>query len=306
MTAWKKLIFTLPFLISLAWFSLQIEPLLKNPNFLFSLELSIFIQILLLLLSLILTSFFFILFATLANSWKIVLPVALISSLSSILLISLAQNYLLAAGFFLSFALAFLFLNRSLKTYINFSPSVLLTPVTRNLITLLLLTLSVAFYLSSTSQIKEKGFTLPDSMIDSTLKLMPVPQTTQTPQVSKEQTELLKQNPQVLEQFGLNAKSLEMLESRGLVKGVVVKDSENKNQNPLNSMVESQLQTMIKPYLDFMPPLLALIFFFTLKALVSLISIPLPGFIWFIFWILEKTGFLTFTTETREVKKLKI
>ncbi len=74
----------------------------------------------------------------------------------------------------------------------------------------------------------------------------------------------------------------------------------------IKPMIESQFQAMIKPVQNFIPAILAVLFYFSLSAISSLFSMLLPFFTWFLFWILEKAEFVRFEVEQREVKKLII
>lgn len=70
--------------------------------------------------------------------------------------------------------------------------------------------------------------------------------------------------------------------------------------------IKDQVNNIVKPYIGFIPVVLALVLFFTLKSLASLLSILVSPLLWLIFLILEKTGFISFVSEMREVKKLVV
>lgn len=81
-------------------------------------------------------------------------------------------------------------------------------------------------------------------------------------------------------------------------------------QGPLNNLIKQtvseQLQNFIKPYLGLVPSLLSVILFFTLQSLISIINLLISPLLWITFYILEKSGFIKFTTEMRPVKKIVV
>lgn len=76
--------------------------------------------------------------------------------------------------------------------------------------------------------------------------------------------------------------------------------------NLIKQTVKDQVQNLIKPYINFIPVILALLLFLTLQSLTSLTSLLIYPLLWIIFLILEKSGFIKFTTEMRPVKKMVI
>lgn len=82
------------------------------------------------------------------------------------------------------------------------------------------------------------------------------------------------------------------------------------DQGQIDSLVKEalkdQIQNLIKPYLGLIPAVVAALLFFTLQALTSLVSLLIYPLLWLIFLILEKIGFVKFTTEMREVKKMVV
>lgn len=74
----------------------------------------------------------------------------------------------------------------------------------------------------------------------------------------------------------------------------------------IKQQVKDQLQNLIKPYLNFIPAVLALLLFITLQSLTSIMNLLIHPLLWIIFYILEKTGFIKFEIEQRPVKKMVI
>lgn len=299
----KKLIFTLPFLFCLAGFLQQLNPFLQNSNLIFSWDRAILFQIIYLTIFLVLASLFFVISSTLAQDWRLITPPLVISTLLIIVLTDPPVNLFLAPALLLVFGTIYFLLSKKLSAYINFQAADLLVPSVTQTITLILLVSSIAFYTSSHIEIQQKGFTIPSSLIDSSLKFIPALQLPQTesgitqPNISPEQIELLKQNPDLLKQYGLDPKTLDQIDTT---------QPQQNTMDMVKPIVEEQLQNLIKPYIQFVPAVLAVAFFFTFKSLASLISILLPGTVWLIFYILEKTGFTKYVSEMREVKKLTV
>lgn len=308
----KKLIFALPFLLSFFFFCSQVSPFLKDSSLAFSFDISVLVQMLSLLIALILAGTFFIIFATLSGSWKYVIPIALLASLFPIPFIAQPFNIILSSGFLLSFGISFFLLENKMNTYLTFSPTSLLIPSIKQLVSLIIIFTSIAFYLFTSVEISTNGFTIPSSIIDLGLNAVGSTgsnsNTTETSElevlqqtISPEQLQALQQNPDLLKQFGLDPKILDQIAPQ---KKPAQKSSQS--SNPLKPVVEQQLQAIIHPYLSYIPGALTLFFFITMQSTIFLLAIPLSLVIWLIFWILEKTGFTQYTVEAREVKKLVV
>lgn len=308
----KKLAFGLLFLVSTVGLFYFAASLFKTNDFIFSLDLQTLYQLITLSLLILVSALFFTIFAALSLDWKTILPMIVIPSLIPFLFTPFPLSLSLGTGTAISLLLSYLSLEGKMKSYLTFQPVSLLSPAVKQLAGLLILTLSIAFYLSTTRQIAQTGFEIPDSLIDNTLKLMskspPSVQgfkydktlTAQLPQVTPDQLEMLKKNPQLLKQYGIDPKQLDNLPV----------PSANTTSNPtaqmIKPLIKDQLQGIIKPYQNIIPGLLALLVFLTLQSLVSILGIFLSPLILMIFYILEKTKFIRFETEMREVKKLVV
>ena len=262
----KKLIFAPIFAISLIVLISQLPPLLESSDLIFSLSLATLTQLITISILISLSSLLFVLFASLTLDWKIILPVGLLVSLSSLIFLEPAIGIVFAVGVFVSLLVSFLSLENTLKSYLTFQPNTLFGPSIRHLSSFLILVIAITYFLAVNKVIAQNGFQIPDSLIDTTLQFAQ-PKTDQqdTPQLSI---------PQDL--------------SNDLIK----------------STVNDQIQNLIKPYLNFIPAILALLLFFTLQSLNSLINLFIAPLIWLIFLVLEKSGFIKFTTEMRPVKKM--
>lgn len=302
----KKLIFAPVFLIFLAFLIFQLNSYFYNFEFIFSLSLDNLYQFIWLAILILLTSLAFTLFATFAFDWRFVVPVIILGSILSLFFTAPTLGVVLTAGFLISLLIVYYKLDNSLKTYITFHPFHLFGPSIRNLSFLLILTFSIVYYFSVNLIIQRDGFQIPDSLIKTTLKFIPKPQKEESktqPQITipKEQIELLKENPALLKQYGLDPKILDTLD-----KSQNTPENEAISDEFLKLALKDQLDKIIKPYLDYIPISLALLFFITIQAITSFLNILIYPLLWIIFFLLEKSGFVQFTTEMRPVKKMVV
>ncbi len=293
----KKLIFALFFLIVFSIVIFQLNPLLKSYDFIFSLSWDSAIQLFVLTGFILLSSLLFVIFASLAYDWKIVLPVGLLASLIPMAMIGPSLGLILSVGVLVSLFLTYLGVENTLKTYLNFAPTTLFGPSIRLLSSFLILVISLTYFLSINSVLQKESFQIPDSLIDQALKLTPLPketsqpqQQTAQPQITQEQINLLKQNPDLLKQYGLDP----------------AKAPQNLLNDTLKQTIKDQLQNIIKPYLGIIPAVLAVLLFFILQSLTSILNLLIYPLLWVIFYILEKSGYIKFSEEMRPVKKMVI
>lgn len=300
----KKLVFAIPFLIFFFLFCLNLDFFLKNSNFLFSFNIAEIIQLILLIFYLLLSSTFFAIFITLASDWRFILSVIILASFIPFFLSS-SSVYILIFGFFIAFLITFFFLQKKLKNYLTFQASTLLIPSTKFLATLIILVSSLVFYLNISQSLVKTGFQIPDSLLDPIIKMSSSSLSSGLPQgpgpmldIPADQINLLKQNPDLLKQYGLDPKILDQ---------VNITKSSSINQNDLiKGAVNSQIQSLIGPNIKIVAIILAVIFFLSLNFLASFLALLLYPIISLIFWILEKSGFTKFEVTQREVKKLII
>ncbi|OGE29652.1 hypothetical protein A2867_02235 [Candidatus Daviesbacteria bacterium RIFCSPHIGHO2_01_FULL_40_11] len=303
----KKLTLAPLFLIAFALFVYQLIPLLKSYDLIFSLSINTFISLLILSFLISISCLLFVIFATLAQDLKIALPVSLISALIPMLFLEPALGLIFAVAIFISFLLTYLSLDVSLKSYLTFKPESILGPSIRHLSGLLILSFCLIYFLSTSKIIAQAGFQIPDSLIETALKMTPLDLATeqsspapQLPAISQEQIDLLKQNPELLRQSGLDPAILDTLNQPQSKAG----SPQNLTQDLIKQTVKDQIQSFIKPYVNFVPAGLAILLFLTLQSLTSLINLLIYPLLWIIFYILEKTGFVKFETEQRPVRKM--
>ncbi|MBI2600379.1 hypothetical protein HYW42_00330 [Candidatus Daviesbacteria bacterium] len=264
----KKLLIAPVFLILLAITFYLFNPYLSSFDKLFTFGLESFVELAILTLFLTLACLSSILFAALSFDWRYVFPISVAGGLVPFLIIPSSVGVILGAGIFVALIITNLVLENRLKAYIDFHPSALLTPSVKQLSSLIILALAFSFYLSTTSSISQKGFEIPDSLINSSLNLMP--------QNSFSNTEDNLSN------------------------------SSDLTQTLLKKTIKEQFKTMLDPYLGIIPLVLAALFFVSLHSIASLLFILFPSLIFIIFYLLEKSNFIRFEKEMREVKKLVI
>ncbi len=254
-----------------------------------------------------LTSLLFALFAGLSNDWKLVLPVSLVAALMPLLFLEQKTALIIAVGTAAILLLNFLYLENSLKSYLSFTPSTIFGPPIRHLSGFLILLIALTYFLSISNLIGQKGFEIPDQLIDQALKLsgqtstQSEEQSATQPTISPEQLELLKKNPALLKQFGVDPKMLNNLNP-----GQTSQTIASTSNDLLKTTLKNQLNSMIKPYIGLVPAILAILFFFILQSLTALLNILVYPVLWLIFYIFEKVGFVSFITETRSVKKMTL
>lgn len=292
----KKLIFALPFLFCLAAFYRQTNQAFINIYLSLDISTAAMITLALLIGFLLLTGVFFVIFATLASDWKLILPVSILGTLSALFFIPLNLSIILMVGSLLTFIISNFSLQKNLSSYLTFQTKLLFIPSIHQIILLLTLSTSLVFYLSANTKIHQEGFKLPESLTEFVSQIvssqMPAELDSSQVNLSPEQTVLLKQNPQLLQQYGLDPNMLNSIEKPSLQK-VAIKVE-----------MQKQIQNLLDPYTNFVPAILAMLFFLTLYSITSLLTFLLNPLLWAIFLILEKTGFTKYQIEMRKVEKL--
>lgn len=266
----KKLTFAPLFLIAFALLISQLTTIFKSTGLIFSLSLDTLIQLLTVSSLVTLSSLLFALFVSLALDWKLVLPVGILASLISFVVLETGLALVFSVGIVVSLLLTFLNLDGTLKSYLTFKPEALLGPSIRYLSGLLILSFCLVYFLSANKIIAQNGFQIPDSIIDTALKFSQT-ESNQTASNQQEST-----TPQDL------------------------------TNNLIKQAVKDQIQNFINPFIGFIPAVLALLLFFTLQSITSMINLLSYPLLWGIFSILEKAGFIKFTTEMRPVRKMVI
>ncbi|MFA5932558.1 MAG: hypothetical protein WCV81_05105 [Microgenomates group bacterium] len=309
----KKLIFAIPFLLSIVVFYIQAEPIVKDPTLLFSFDFNLLLQLIYFAVSITATSYFFITFASLTSDWKIVAPISFIGSSLVLLFIQPPEAYYLGIGLFLTFCAIFAqLLNKLTKDPTSFHTSDHINKPAKQLVTIIVLITSVIVYLSVTTSSQQMVSKMIDSVVNLSTDFVKnqqlTPQSednTQTslPSLSSDQIALLKQNPDLLKQYGLDPSILNQLDTTNKKTPVTAQSIAAEAAKP---MITQQITDMIQPCLPFMPFIIAFIFYLNFQFFTSITTLVLSPLIYLLFYILEKIGFIKFEITTRQVKKLVV
>ena len=275
----------------------------------------------LLAIPLVLASLTYCLFVIFTQDLKYAIAISLISALVPFAFLSVNLSLVIAIGLSLSLLITYFNLQTNLRSYINFQPNTLLTTPIKMLNVFLLLTLAAGYYFNTNSIIQKEGFKIPDTLIDWAVNISLSSESMNfkgekqylAQALTPEQLELLKQNPALLKQYGLKPEDLEALSPS--LNQQAAPQNQKAIQQPLPSgnlkeVLKNQINGMIdqtlKPYLFVIPILLAFMFYSLASLILWIFSFLLSPLISLIFYILEKTGFVKYEKEMREVKKIVI
>ncbi|MBI4039169.1 hypothetical protein HY384_04410 [Candidatus Daviesbacteria bacterium] len=301
----KKLTFAPLFLISLILLIYNLAPLLKTYDLIFSLSANNLIQLVIISALISMSSFLFVLFSIFSLNWKLILPVGIFGSLIPMAFVNQSLGLLMSTGILVSLVLSYINLDNIMNTYLTFQPISLLGPPIRRLCSFLIITFSIVYFLGINKVVTEIGFQIPDSLIDTALKIAQPAGSSQLqttmPELSipEQQLEMLKKNPDILKQSGLDPTILDTLNQPEKV-------SSGQTSELIKKTVNDQIQSFLKPYLSFIPALLAILLFLTFQSLASIVNLLIYPLLWLVFYILEKSRFVKFEIEQRPVKKMVI
>ncbi len=305
----KKLFLAPLFLLAFAYTCYQLTALKDFAGLLFSLNLGSLSATVFLTLSIFITGLLFVLFLSLAQDLKLVLPIILVASILPAIFLSTPSNYVISSITLASELLIFFLINHKLKTYLTFSPSQLLSPSIKYFGSLLIIAISISFFLLTNEQIRQKGFEIPDSLVETVIKISSSAITSTTKQgytnisdiknqIKPEELEFLRKNPQLLREKGIDPK---ILENQSL---------KDPTKNPIEELskavIKDQFQNLVKPYLTWIPLAISLLLFITLNSIMYILSLFLPLLLWLIFYLFEAVGLIRFDKETREVRKIVV
>lgn len=316
----KKFLFIPPFLISIAILFYDYKLILDKYLGVFFGDWGGLYDMGILAIILTLTSFFYCIYITFTQDIKYAFLAMLAAALIPFIYLDSALAIVLTIGFSLSLILTYFNLMTNLKSYVTFLPVNLLAGPIKTLTFVFSLCLSIGFYFYSNTIIQTQGFKIPDPIVDwaidlslnqSNITVKGAKYLAQAP--TQEQIEMLKQNPELLEQFGLNPDNLDEF--------LIDESIQTPNQNAVNiipslptanlkdlvkAQVSNSLDQILKPYLFAIPMILAFLFFSLASFALWLVSLLLNPLIFLVFYILEKTGFVKYEKEMREVKKLVV
>ncbi len=295
----KKLFFAPFFFLFTFLLYFELSEIILNPNFLFSLDLGVFWQLLVLSGLFLMVSLFFSYFAILNNDWRLSLGTIGVSIFIPLLVFRPKGAAIIGFLNAIWFGFSYWSIQQDLKTSFDFQASKLISPAVRNLATLLVLTASILYFLGVRDQLAaSNGFQVPDSLIDSAIKLsgQSTP-TTETPDSTSSLSQLVPADQlDQLKQLGIDPKSLEQVSSSQLAAGT----------DTIKKQIKDQIQKTIAPYQPFISYLLAVLFFFTLTSFVALLKLLIRPLTALTFYLLKETGFISFTIEMKPAKKLNV
>lgn len=308
MSNFKKLIFAPLFIVAFAILCYQLNPLLTSTDLILSLDLT---PLLALAGLLILSSFLFILFTALAQDWKLAGGVIMASGIIPVIFLPGNLSLYMAVGTILSLVLIFALLLNKLKSYINFQPTALLTPLIKNLATLLSLAIAVVYFLSIGQVIEQKGVRVFDPLVESTTSLINrLGSTGNNPgnsgQTADQQLNNLRNNPALLKKYGIDPGTLDNPVFRDEVLNGFNNQAAGNSTIIRSDSARGLLGPMLEPYLNFLAPILAVLVFFSFTSFIWLFGLFIPPLLWITFLVMKNTGFIKFQTEMREVKKLVV
>lgn len=302
-----KVLFALPFLGCWYWFLVMLKPFFTDFLLFLSFSSDILLPLVLLAGTLILAALFHIVSGVLGNDWRIVLPQSILASILPLFVYPVPFALILAGGFLFVLTFTTMLVLHTVRAYFHFLPTKLFTPLVRKMATFVLIVASIGYFFLAQATIARDGFHIPEMILDTALSVFPnqdqkdaTPIPT-LPQLTAEQIAALKANPQFLAQFGLDPAILDTLEQSPQTEGRTPFSREL-----VKAALSAQVERILKPHYAVIPVILTLLFFVTLQSIASLIGLGIPPVLWCTFWILEKTGSITYTVEIREVKKLVI
>lgn len=320
----KKIIFAPLFLVLISALCFLYTQVLSNYLEIFFKPYGGLIEFGTISLVLLLSGLLFITYLTLTQDFKYALVLGIIAALIPLIFLKTTLAFVIAIGLLISFILAYFNLQTNLKTYVNFSAATLLIPPVKLLNTFILLTLTFGYFLHTNSLIQTQGFKVPEKLIDWAVDLSLKGQNpavlgkkylAQLPTLTEDQLNLLKRNPQILEQYGLSADDLEEFTPSQTT------DPKTPNRNAVSitpsvpglnlkdiikAQITNSLDDLLKPYLFAIPAVLALMFYSLASFNLWILSLFLSPVISLLFLIFEKSGFIKFTSETRVIKKIVI
>lgn len=321
----KKIIFAPVFLVFIVSVIYFYQPILNQYLDIFFSSYGGLYEFGILAIIITLTSLSFCLYITFTQDIKFAVPLALATLAIPFIFLKPQLALIVGIGLLLSLTITYFTLQISLKSYVNFQPGNLLSGPIKTLNTFIVLVLAFGFFLNANSIIQTQGFKIPEALIDWAIDLslqgqnIPVKgerYLAQLPSLTQEQLDLLKQNPQVLEQYGLDPNDLDEFvpgansstpASTNQAAVQVVPSLPGMNlKDIIKAQITDSLDQMIKPYLFAIPFVLAFLFYSLTGFCLWIVSMFINPVIFLMFYIFEKSGFLKFEKEMREVKKIVV
>jgi len=279
----------------------------------------------LLAIPLVFASLAYCLFITFTQDFKYTFVLILLTALIPFAFLDLYLSIVIGIGLVISLTIVYFNLQTNLRSYVNFKPTDLLKGPIKLLNTFILLTLTFGYFLNANSIIQTQGFKIPDSLIDWAVDMSMSSQSMNfkgekyllAQALTPEQVELLKQNPALLQQYGLKPEDLDALAAPTSTQQTTQTKTSRPETSPslqpqgnMKNLIKTQINNMLdqtlKPYFFVIPILLAFMFYSLASLITWLLTLLLSPFIQLIFSLFEKSGFIKYEKEMREVKKIVI
>lgn len=293
----KVLFFTILLILSSYFFVLNTKQILDNPTLLLSLSLQSAIPFLLLVLSIYLLSISFAILTTLSPGIYTKVGAYLLSASIPVVLQPSLEKGLLGGLFLLGI---FLFgtweIRNQINAYFHFTPRIVYSSSLRLLTTLLVTYVSLGYFISYHSLIKQEGFKIPSDLVNQVTSLTV---NNLVGKVGGGNKQNLNVESKELEKLGLQKDDLEKLLKEG-----ANQDTTKQIRESLGAELEKNIQSAINPYIDYIPYVIAAIFFLTLHSLAGFGFFLVPMFLSVAFFILEKTRVVHFEEHSQVVKRL--
>lgn len=312
----KKLILAPFFLLLFSAFYFFLKGFIEHPNLILSLDRIVLLKLIYLSVALILSGVCYAVLISMVMDFKATILVILFACLLPFLFFSFPIAIVFSVGSLVSFLIVYPLLENKLKNYLTFEPATLTVPSIKTFTMLMLIVISFGFYLANNREIEQKGFEIPEVLIDAALNALPQSLNLEGGgsadilesqlQITPDQLNLLKNNPQVLKQYGVTPEMLKSFEESLPKDAASATDQRSNSGSFLKQTIKNQLAELIKPYRSIIAIVLAVIFFFTLSTFTSIIGISTPIIVWSIFYVLERLQIIGYTTEMRSVKKMVV
>lgn len=298
MFIWLKIaIFSLILILSDFYFYHNVVQILANPDFIYSLELENLYPVIFLTLSIYLLSSAFSLVATLfpKTSFKIIL--SLLASLIPFIFfpkVELALGIGLAQGAIL--LLSVWDIRSHLRSYFHFNPRLIFSGSLHSLANLLAVLVAGIFFFSYSEHVSNQGFQIPQMLINQ-ISDYTVDNVIRQLSGSTDS----KQDLSALKQYGLSEEMIKKSQKDFDPDGL------KKELSPiLAKQLKSTLESLIKPYLAYIPLVTTILVYVTLASTVSVGFFLVPLFLNLVYFGLEKTKVVRFENQTQIVKRLVI
>ncbi len=333
----KKSLFGFLFLIFFAIFHFLILPLFSSYEWIFGFSGQSALQLLYLSLLILAAAFSFVIFAALSQDWRIGLGFSILGAISPLAFSQTSTVFVLASFYLIALCATYFSVEGKMKKYYNFDPSLVLNPSIRTLASFLAIIISIGFYLAINPVILQKGFEIPESFIpDSLINALMEQQTSHfvqgdkyVAQITPEMIQYAKDHPELLKQYGITPDQLDQIQSaqpasskapESSTSSKAVKVPTTTTINPpvtpiipstasIKKLALQPINDLLKQYKNFVAPLLALLLFsaFSFTFFIFFFFNILSGIVInSLFYIFEKTNFIHFQKEMREVKKLVV